>query len=171
MVEKIYQTVNSDGDVVWMLRCTDGSSFTDYEVSEYLELERYGLKKGDIIRVAATATNDNKLEYVTIVARVNDNTPVGEANRKLPYATGRVVSGYANDRLDYYLKIGWDSGSEFDEIFKLTAATPMAVYDSEIDRVYVGSIEDIKTYVVNAEASRVFAQTDEGTLQRVFVYR
>ena len=171
MVEKIYQTVNSDGDVVWMLRCTDGSSFTDYEVSEYLELERYGLEKGDIIRVAATATNDNKLEYVTIVARVNDNTPVGEANRKLPYATGRVVSGYANDRLDYYLKIGWDSGSEFDEIFKLTAATPMAVYDSELDRVYVGSIEDIKTYVVNSEASRVFAQTNEGTLQRVFVYR
>ncbi len=171
MVDRIYQALNGDGEAVWMLTCTDGNSFNEYEVSEYLELDKYNLHRGDIIRVATTATNNYKLEYLNIVSRAGDDTPVGEANRKMPYATGRVISGYANDKLDYYLKIGWDSGNDFDEIFKLTAATPMAVYDSQKDKVYTGTVEDIKTQVADTDASRVLVQTHEGTLQRVFVYR
>ncbi len=171
MVDKVYEAVNADGDIVWMLSCTDGNSFTEYEASDYLELDKYDLHRGDVLRVATTATNNNKLESVSIVTRAGDDAAVGAASRELPYDKGRVVSGYANDRLDYYLKIGWDSGNDFDEILKLTAATPIAVYDSARDKVYTGTIEDIKTQTANGEASRVLVQTNEGTLQRVFVYR
>lgn len=170
MIDEIYTSIDEDDEIVKNIVYTTGSGKSEAVVAKYLDIDSYNLKRGDAVRLATTASNNNQVEYVSIVSRAGENTVVGESLRETPYST-RTISAYAYDKLGYAVKLGWDSGDTFDEIIQIDAGTPVAVYDSERDEVRIGTIEDIKTYRSDGEASRLLIQSYQGKLQRVFVYR
>ncbi len=170
MIDKIYTSVDDNDEIVQNIVYTTGAGTSEAAVAKYLDLDAYNLKRGDAVRLATTASNKNQVEYVSIVSRAGENTAVGESLRETPYAT-RTISAYAYDKLGYAVKLGWDSGDTFDEIIQINSGTPIAVYDSERNEVRIGTIEDIKTYRSDGEASRLLIQSYQGNLQRVFVYR
>ncbi len=170
MIDEIYTSLDADGELVQHIVYTSGNGSLENAVAQYLDLDAYNLKRGDAVRLATTASNKNQVEYVSIVSRAEDDAAVGASLRETPYAT-RTISAYAYDKLGFAVKIGWDSGAKFDEIIQVSAGMPVAVYDSERDEVYMGSVEDIKTYKSDGTPSRLLLQSYQGTLQRVFVYR
>lgn len=170
MIDMIYTSVDADDEPVKHIVCTSGSGTLDYAVAKYLDIDTYDLKRGDAVRIATTASNDNQVEYVSIVARAGDNAAVGQSLRETPYST-RTISAYAYDKMGDAVKVGWDSGADFDEIIRLNTDIPVAVYDSKQNKVYMGSAEDIETYKANGTPSRLLLQSYQGVLTRVFIYR
>ncbi len=170
MFDEFREGIDEDGNPVKFLVCSSGTSFTEWEVDKYADLDQYNLKRGDAIRIGVTTANNNKVEFVTIADRAGSDAVVNKDLRLNPYQT-RTISCYANDKLGYALKVGWDNGADFDEMFNLSASTPIIVYDSEKDKVYSGTMDDILTYRSGGESSKLLVQTYQGAMSRVLVYR
>lgn len=170
MVDHMMMAVDEEGEVVTRLVVARAGKLQEFTVDENCDIEYYNLKCGDVIRLATTASNDSKVESVSIVSRVGDTTAVGSSLRETPYSE-RTISCYAHDKKGNALKVGWDSGEDFDEIIQLSDTTPIAVYDSVNDKVYFGTIDDIDTYKSGNTPSKLIVQSSKGLLQYIMVQR
>ena len=170
MVDRIMQAVDEEGEVVTRMVVARAGKLQEFTVDENCNIEAYDLKRGDVVRLATTASNKSKIELVSVVSRVSDTTAVGESLREKPYSV-RTISCYAHDKRDNALKVGWDSGEDFDEIVQFSDTTPIAIYDSALDDVYFGTIDDINTYKSGNKPSKLIIQSKEGQLQYVMVQR
>ncbi len=56
--------------------------------------------------------------------------------------------------------------------FKISAATPILIYDSNRQKVISGSINDLKSYEVNkSDASKVFVSSSNGTIRFIYMIK
>ncbi|MBQ7573112.1 MAG: S-layer homology domain-containing protein [Clostridia bacterium] len=171
MVDEIMKVYDKEeGEAVTRMVVARAGKLQEFTVDKNCNIESYNLKRGDVVRLATTASNNSKVELVSVVSRVGDTTPVGSSLRETPYSV-RTISCYAHDKKGNALKVGWDSGEDFDEIIQLSDTTPIAVYDSESDRVYYGTIDDIDTYESDDTPSKLIVQSDKGQLQYIMVQR
>ena len=170
MVDRMMEAVNEEGEIVTRMVVARAGKLQEFTVDENCNIEYYNLKCGDVVRLATTASNNSKVELVSVVSRVGDTAAVGTSLRETPYSE-RTISCYAHDKKGNALKVGWDSGEDFDEIIQLTDTTPIAVYDSLINDVYFGTIDDIYTYESGNTPSKLIVQSSKGQLQYIMVQR
>lgn len=90
------------------------------------------------------------------------------------YARLQLSFGYAHKRRGMMLEMGYNSGADFDEIFK-TSAVKVVVYDKNErleNQVYIGSISDILDYEsIGDNASGCLVQTRDMDAMCLYVYR
>ena len=170
MVDKMMKAVDEDGEVVTRMVVARAGKMQEFTVDENCNIEYYNLKRGDVVRLATTASNDSKIESISIVSRVDDTSAVNSSLREKPHSQ-RTISCYAHDKKGNALKVGWDSGENFDEIFQLSDTTPIAVYDSSVNMVYYGTIDDIDTYKSGNTPSKLIVQGNEGNLYYIMVQK
>lgn len=169
LVDSVNTIVNKDDDVVKVVTLLTENGEMQYEESEYVSLDEYNLKRGDAIQVSVNSRKE--IQKLNVMCRANSMDSV-RVEFEWPHNQGRTISCFAFEKNGDILKTGYESASEFDEIFKISNTKPILVYDSKEDRVYKGSMNDCLTYKeVGSEASKVIIQSTWSNISRVIVYR
>lgn len=167
LVDKIVKSVNADGVPVEKLignrRGSDVEIFTDDEFS-LIDTEA---KSGDLIEVKLNGQGeieDAEIRY----SYGSENRPINNAYNAEPGL--RVV--YAHEKVGNVLRIGYNSGADFDEIFEV-ADNCIVVYDSSAkDKIKPGTMWDIETYDgVGDACSTVAIQTIDETPYSLVIYK
>ncbi len=166
LVNKIYQAVNDDGEVVECLEGYKGATPVKIKTDESYSFEKNGIKSGDLIRV--TTNQDGQVDSASVAYSYGSSPQVGNDYN----ANFRVAAVHANDKIGDVLKVGYESGADFDEIFNLKDVTVL-VYDPNArkEKIRRGSIGDIRTYKAAGDScSDVVIQTANMHTRLVVVY-
>lgn len=166
LVNKIYQAVNNDGEVVECLEGYKGATPVKIKTDESYSFEKNGIKSGDLIRVSTN--QDGNAESASVAYSYGSSPRVGNDYN----ANFRVAAVHANDKIGNVLKVGYESGADFDEIFNLKDVTVL-VYDpnGRKEKIRRGSIGDIRTYkAVGDNCSDVVIQTANMHTRLAVVY-
>ena len=107
-----------------------------------MSLEKY--KSGDIVKI----TKNSKGYISNLETLYEYGTTVDGSNYKNTFnSASRYMLVYVNDRIGPLVKVGYRSGTDFDEVFNLENA-PIVVYDASIkgDKVQKGTYADVLAY-------------------------
>ncbi len=169
LINEIYTTINADGEIV---DCIDGfQGETPVQLVCDSEYSFQNFKPGDI--VAPTRNNDNYISNLSLIYRpgreMNTNGYANTFN-----AATRIMLVKANDKIGSVVRVGYESGADYDEIFNLGNA-PILIFDPK-DRngnyVSKGSCGDVVTYRTNREeCSDLFIQGSYGSINLVVIYK
>lgn len=162
--------LNENEEIVKSLECINGTETLSFCVGEDYDIEALGLKRGDAVQLGLDKNDevqDLKVIYKTGGEVVNDDDMT-----EWPDLEGRILICYANERQSNVLKVGYTSGSVFDEIFNIPSDKPVAVYDAERDTVTNGTLNDIRCYTsAGSDASVVIIKTNYSIINQVIIYR
>ncbi|MDY5230550.1 MAG: S-layer homology domain-containing protein [Eubacteriales bacterium] len=186
MVTEIGEGLNADEEVMAQITGIDSSGSN---VVLYVEPDKCdaGIDTGDLVVVSTYVTNEPasaKLVYdasaggepvgfiTTTYAPIGDFLLLSKGTQHANYRHATQISfGYAKKVFDE----GVVSMSRYlggDETERMIFPSSVAVYDSEIDEVYVGSISDVMAYEdCGSECSKLFYHTYAGVGRGVFVYK
>lgn len=186
MVTEIGEGLNTDDEVMAEITGIDSSGSN---VVLYVEPDKCdaGIDTGDLVVVSTYVTNEPasaKLVYdasaggepvgfiTTTYAPIGDFLLLSKGTQHANYRHATQISfGYAKKVFDE----GVVSMSRYlggDETERMIFPSSVAVYDSEIDEVYVGSISDVMAYEdCGSECSKLFYHTYAGVGRGVFVYK
>lgn len=161
MVDRISEVLNSDGDIVPLLKGYLNGIYTEYTLDS--EIEIGDIEQGDLVKLHfdyygnPIPTYDSSEDDIVVVYdyslwkgnRPDDSTGVWEnivdggrcylaSGTTLGSAVGyysrlQLSFGYAHKRRGSMLEMGYNSGAEFDEIFN-TTAVKVVVYDAMEDK-------------------------------------
>lgn len=170
LAQGISSAVNENGDSVEVLDGYQGATLVHIQADESVGnlFSKNRVLPGDVV----TLTKDNygKVKGCTVVYdyRSGDHKALTALND----AVGMFV-GYANSVVDGVVKIGYDSGAEFDYAIN-ALAKPVIIYDTSDDRARItpGTTGDIVTYLNDpTNCSTVFIVTSRMQPQMFIVYR
>lgn len=167
LVDKISLVVNDDNEVVECLEGYKGATAVTLKADVSYSFKNNGIKSGDLIRVT---TNDNgSVDSASIAYSYGSSSQVVNEDYN---ANFRVAATYANDKIGNVLKVGYENGADFDEIFNLKDVT-ILVYDPDKsqERITKGTIADVRTYKAAGDAcSTVVLQTTNMHTRLAVVY-
>jgi len=168
LVESISNTMNEEGEICEMLSGYQGITSVELIASSDYSFTADGVKEGDIIRVGK-----NNLSEVTRTERFYS---IGDAMiQKAFYGDNNCIRmGYVHEIIDDFIKIGYNSGSDYDEIFDFSTKD-ITVFDTtgKTTKVYTGKAAEfaIKGYKSHLdECSKMFIQKVYGSTRAVYIY-
>lgn len=168
LVESVSDTMNDNGEVCEMVSGYQGITAVDYIAASDYSFREEGIKEGDIIRVGR-----NNLNEVTQTERIY--TIGGAMTQKAyPGDNNCIRMGYIHEIIDDYIKIGYNSGSDYDEIFDFSSKN-VTVFDTtgRTTNVYTGkaaefALKGYKPYL--DKCSKLFIQKVYGSTKAVYIY-
>lgn len=171
MFDSVYQTLDADGNVIDMVKLyTYEGVEKEIELDEDYDISSMGYMRGDIVRYSVNLMS-GKLNQLETIYQPSKNIvkTIGDVTEE-----HRILFGYVNEVDEGGIKIGYESGVDFDEI--LNMATPgierIIIYDSEIDEITIGTYADLKPYnLYGKDCSVVIAGTNWTRLMHVFAHR
>ncbi len=142
MFDSSYTGLNKDDEVTRFVRFADsGGNFREVEVDgNKLDISQYNLKRGDIFKCALNAIS-GKMTALELLYQPGTNTINEDGSMT---AEIRNFGAYVYDASENGMKLGYTSGSRFDEI--ITAAVPVVLYDKEKNEIIKGTYSDLKTF-------------------------
>lgn len=169
LINNIYTTVNADGEVVDCIEGFQGETPVQLVCDSDYSFQNF--KPGDI--VAPTRNNDNYISNLSLIYRPGrEMNTAGYANTF--NAATRVMLVKANDKIGSVVRVGYESGADYDEIFNLSNV-PILIFDTKNrngNYVSKGSCGDIITYKANrSECSDLFIQGSYGSINLVVIYK
>lgn len=193
MVDEIYKSLNSDGEVVECIKgYTGGVEYTYYvsedvtnSAGESVPLGDSGIERGDIV-VLSFDNNGNVIRYCLFYdadAGVYDITGTGAvvtadsyntANFKNAYtAKRRFTVGYVKENYGGLLGISYDKGAAVAERYYAVPIT-VTVYDSTCERkqIYKGTIADVVDYEsAGNDCSRIVVYAVSSMWRTYYIYK
>lgn len=167
LVDKINTVYDEEAEeVVERLIGYQGNAEVELYTDGEYSFKKNKIKSGDLIRVERD--EKGKVGDASVAYSYQGETRPITSDYNAAY---RIATVYANDKNGNALKVGYDSGASFDEIFNLDGA-PILVYDpNEGEKIRVGTMGDIKTYKSSRDnCSTVVVQTNYMNLRMVVVY-
>lgn len=171
MLDKAEYVVNSDDEIVQRVRYySNGGQVSEIDVDKDLDFMSYGLKRGDLFRIAK---NDMTGELANIEVTYQPSKDIVKTVGDLT-SEYRILYGYVNDVAAEGITLGYTSGATVDEVMNMQ--TPgiytAVVYDREEDEIIVSDYSAIKPYKTYGNAcSEVVAMTWYTAFRGMFVYR
>ena len=186
MVTEIGETLNEDEDMVALIIGIDSAGST-VTLQAPIENCDAGIDKGDLVVVSKYMTGETAGAKLVYDASAGGE-PIGFTNATFKdYGDFLLLSQgaqHANYRHDTQISFGYakkvfDEGivsmSRYlggDETERMIFPASVAVYDSEIDEVYVGSIADVMAYENGVKKpSKLFYHTYNGVSRGMFIYK
>lgn len=199
LVSDIQQGLDSDGSVVNVLCGYLNGTYTEYKLDEKINVG--DVEQGDLVKLHFDINNqpipayDGISEDIVVLYDYSkyqgkrpddasiwkgmvDGGPcylsVGTADSGGYSAYFQLSFGFAHEKVGGMIRFGYNSGAEFDEVFR-TSSVKVTVYDKEMPddrKVYVGSINDINDYKsVGNDCSSVIVHTYTGSPMSMVVYK
>ena len=169
LVDKIIKTINDDGEVVDCIIGYQGRNEVEFLCDAMYKPLDKGIKRGDLIRATLnTAGNVTNCDVSFSYGSAEDKWPVSTT-----YERFRTISGYVNDKVGDYLKVGFKSYMDYDEILNVGTA-PVLIFDSSDgkDCIRVGSVDDIVSFQMGGRnADFVVVQDSYFQPRLIVVYR
>lgn len=166
LVDKIYYALNDDDEAVECLEGYKGATAVTLKADVSYSFKNNGIKSGDLIRV--TTNNNGSVDSASVAYSYGSSPQVGDDYN----ANFRVAAVHANDKVGNVLRVGYESGADFDEIFNLKDVT-ILVYDPDKgkERITKGTIADVRTYKTAGDScSTVVIQTANMNTRLAVVY-
>lgn len=169
LVDEIIGVLNADGDAVEEMTFNrQGADSKATTIPEFSLLDM-GVKSGDLVQLSMNMRGeieDAEIKY----SYGSDERPINTAYNAEPGL--RVV--YAHETVGNVLRIGHDSGADFDEIFEVMDKD-IVIYDEDADpgeKIRPGTMWDILDYISFGEScSTVAIQTIDESPWSVVVYK
>jgi len=169
LVENIGVTLSPDGEVRESVTGYQGTNYVEYIASDDYSFESGGISDGDTIRIKINSKNEVEGAQILVDYSDIENSVTGAPEQSSSYTTSL---GYAYDVVGDIVKISYNKNDLSDVgLIMSTASRTIIVYDEEarLEKVRVGSVEDIKTYYNNGvDCSKVFL-VQGWTIPKVFV--
>lgn len=169
VAEKIYTSLNSDDEAVETVDGYQGNMKVTLMAEEGVSLTQRGINPGVVFRSKHGSGSEiadiNVIYDPTYPERYPAST---DTNSKYT-----VVTGYVNDVIDGLVKIGYESGVDFDRIM-YTNNIPVLVYDTSTKKnpVSVSLINAAQTYQnVGNDCSKIVMITSYSTPKVFVVYK
>lgn len=186
MVTELSEAMNKDEEIVTQINGID-SSGGNVSVQVKPELCDAGIDTGDLVVVSTYMTEEPATAKLVYDAS-NGGEPVGFTTASVEGVGEYLLLSVGGDHAGYrhatqisfgYAKKVFDEGvlamSRYvggAENERMVVPTTAAVYDSSLDKVYVGSVADIMSYEdIGSNCSKVFYHTYLGVGRGVFVYK
>jgi len=166
LIDEIVGVVNDDGDAVEEVTFNRRGNNLKATTTADFSLLDMGVKSGDLIQIVTNMRGeitDAEIKY----SYGSDDRPINTMYNAEPGL--RVV--YAHEKVDNILRIGHDSGADFDEAFEVYE--DIVVYDEDADeKVRKGTMWDILDYVsVGDSCSTVVIQTIDEGIWSMIIYK
>lgn len=174
LVDKIIQGINEDGDAVQMLCGIYNGKYTQVSASEAGQLDEFNLRRGDVV-----VYNTNSAGEILSMKKVFDQNQ--------PMAFGVSGGNYTGKNVLTYGKVKTKTPNVIGVCYTLDKSgapdlnnalgyqvSRVSVYDKDMDKVFVSSIDDIIAYkdIHDIEkASSVFIYTYYGVAKDIVVMR
>jgi len=200
LVDEIHESVNQNGDVVNVLCGYTRGARVEYELDSRIEIG--DVEQGDLVQLNYDVWGKIMPSYTAgqpdIVVlydyslwqgkRPDSSTGVwqgivdggrcylynGSADSQYYNNATQLSFGFANECVGNTVRFGYNSGSDFDEAFRVSGIS-VIVYDAskkEEERVYVGSLNDVVGYKsVGDECSAILVQTSHTSAKQLVVYK
>lgn len=167
LIDEIIGVVNADGDAVEEVTFNRHGSNVKATTTAEFSLLDIGVKSGDLVQISTNMRGeitDAEIKY----SYGSDDRPINTTYNAEPGL--RVV--YAHEKVDNILRIGHESGADFDEAFYVYESD-IVVYDEDADeKVRKGTMWDILDYVsVGNSCSTVVIQTIDESPWSVIIYK
>lgn len=167
LIDDIVGVLNVDGDPVEEVTFNrQGNNLKATTTAEFSLLDK-GVKSGDLVQFSTNMQGeitDAEIKY----SYGSEDRPINTMYNAEPGL--RVV--YAHEKVDNILRIGHDSGADFDEAFEVYEKD-IVVYDQYADeKVRKGTMWDISDYVsVGDSCSTVVIQTIDEGIWSMIIYK
>ncbi len=167
LVDEIVGVLNEDGDPVEEVTFNRQGSSEKATTEADFSLLDMGVKSGDLVQIVTNMRGeitDAEIKY----SYGGDERPINTTYNAEPGL--RVV--YAHEKVENVLRIGHESGADFDEVFEV-AEKDIVVYDENADeKIRKGTMWDILDYVsVGNSCSTVAIQTIDETPYFLVIYK
>lgn len=186
MVTEMGDILNSDEEIVTQIKGVD-SSGSSIVLMVKPELCDKGIEKGDLVVVSYYKTNEPSKAKLVYDASAGGE-PVGFTSASVPGFEDFLLLSQGGDQAHYrhsaqisfgYAKKVFDEGvvsmSRYlggNETERMIFPSSVAVYDSDIDEIYIGSISDVRAYEdCGSDCSKLFYHTFLGVSRGMFVYK
>ncbi len=168
LIDSKYTALNSDDEVVEAFNGYQGTSQVEMICDSSLKLDGY--KSGDIVRAIK-----NSKGYVTKLERLYEyGKPVDSSNYKNMFnAVRRNLLVNVNDRIGPLVKVGYNSGADYDEVFNLDGK-PIVIYDADEKKTKIqkGTYADVLTYAATGRTDhKIFIQCNYENVVMVVIYK
>lgn len=167
LVDKVYRTVNDDGEVVYAIEGYQSSKKAEFKFTPEQSQKAETLKRGDILHlkdILGGAVADYTLVYSPSIGTKPTNTSYSI------YGT-RQLMFYVNDVIGTSIRAGFASGADFDEVVAPQNAR-IYVYDIENDYIEEGNINDMISYkVAGDKCSLVYYLSQSSATSMIVVYK
>ena len=171
MFDSAFTALADDGMPVLKVRFVSASgAVNELIVSEDVNFLSFGFKRGDIFKYSTNGVT-GEISGVQPICQ----PALGILNTVgTPTAEFRTAFGYVNEISSDGIRVGYNSGRDFDEV--LNMATPgmrsVVVYDRELDEIIAGTYADLKPYSsYGSECSTLVYGTNYKRLVNMFGYR
>lgn len=191
IVTDIFETLDDEEQIVTaisVLAAQKGGSpvNAEYKINEGLSID--GLEKGDVIRCAYSG--DAIMDYELLYDESSNDLP-----DKFPGSNWKGVTdywnlyqeytyygdafqlsfGYVNSKKDDMLRWGYKSPQVADEVWyqyisSSTGGSRIMIWDTEQEKAYVGTLDDVIDYETYGKGSRVILQTCWSEFRAIVVY-
>lgn len=169
LVDKVLTVVNDDDEVVESIIGYQGKNEVELMCDISYKPTEKGIKSGDLIRTTInSAGNVTNCEISYSYGSEEDKWPTS-----LTYSKLRIFAGYVNDKIGSYLKVGYKSYVDYDELLNVGTA-PVVIYDSSEakNHIRLGSVDDIITFKMRGKnADFVVVQDNYFSPKLIVVYR
>ncbi len=172
MVDYVFQRVDSEGEVRKAIRFVDGEGvFSEVDVdTDACDVDRYNLQRGDMITFARSQMT-KEITDLKVYYQPSTNTKItlGTVTEEF-----RIFYGWVNSAFPEGVRLGYNSGRDFDEILNQAAQsrTTVVVYDKDINEIIVGDYTDLKTYKTSgADCSLMIATSWYTNARYMFAHK
>lgn len=170
MVDSFHVGLNEDDEVLTFLEGMRQGNKIEYAINledETDDISNYDLTKGDIIQIAVV---DNEIVRLKKIYDTDNFAGSVSLSPEANSAEVRYFSGYVLSKSGTALSVGHKNDVDFSQMLELkNSANIITVYDKEDNRVYKGSVNDIKSKKQYGKASLIIVQTKWGENVSVYV--
>ena len=145
VVDRLSQKINEDDEIITCIEGMQGNSYVELNTIAEFSPVKQGIDKGDLIRIYKD--DDGNVVSADLCFDYDSTARVIDKNFNAYF---RIMTGYVHDKLYNAVKVGYESGSNYDESINLGCGA-IVVYDSENKRVRQGSVADVRTYQESGE--------------------
>ncbi len=167
VIDSIYSSVNAEGEIAEAFSGYQGTAKVELICDSGFSLAQF--RPGDVVKV----TKNSKGDVTEVMPLYQYGQAVDGSGYKNTFnSAARYMLVRVNDRIGPLVKVGYNTGADFDEVFNLESA-PVVVYDASVkgDKVRKGTYGDILTYSSTGNPEhRMFIQSSYESLKMVVIY-
>lgn len=173
MIDHVEEKINTDGDVVKLVYVyNSAASLVSFELDPDFDYDAKGYSRGDVVKYYRNAMTGLITGMNTIYQPSKDIAIAPTKNNLTD--TYRSFVGYVNATYPEGIKVGYENGSEVNEVLNMasTGTSKVAIYDTEKDEIFVGTTADLKDFdTYGRNCSPVVVGTHEARFSYLFGHR